>query len=83
MQNYQVQPLIVPHKLGEIVRSGNLQVRNAQLDKEARELRLENEGLAENVEYGRAAAASNEEVLLSAYCYENQVLGMVIYAILQ
>ena len=42
----------------------NLQVRNAQLDKEARELRLENESLSENVEYGRAAAANNEEVKL-------------------
>jgi len=37
------------------------QVRNAQLDKEARELRLENENLAESVEYSRAAAINNEE----------------------
>jgi len=41
-------------------------VRNAQLDKEARELRLENENLAESVEYSRAAAANNEEASLSS-----------------
>lgn len=43
-----------------------LKVRNAQLDKEARELRLENENLAESVEYSRAAAANNEEASLSS-----------------
>ena len=37
-------------------------MRNTQLDKEARELRLENENLSESLEYGRAAAASSEEV---------------------
>ena len=50
-------------KKAQYVRQLFFQVRNAQLDKEARELRLENESLSENVEYGRAAAVNNEEVL--------------------
>lgn len=42
-----------------------LQVRNAQLDKEASELRLENTVLSETVEVSRVAAVNNEEVRLS------------------
>ena len=45
------------------------------MDKEARELRLENENLAETVEYGRAAAANNEEAGSLHYRQAERVPG--------
>ena len=40
----------------------SLQVRNAQLDKEAGELRLENAMLSESADLQRVAVANSEEV---------------------
>ncbi len=48
--------------VGSERRSNWVQVRNAQLDKEAGELRLENAMLSETVEVNRVAAVNNEEV---------------------
>ena len=41
---------------------GNLQVRNTQLEKEARELRVENAGLQDEADRSRQEAVSSERV---------------------